>query len=88
MPRDYRLKYWNYKGRGIYMITMNIEGRVPLLGVLQGSVDDARVEYSLLVYEEKDIEAEVYSKAGTLPHTALRYKFLTLNALIRKLCNN
>ena len=48
MPRNYRLKYWNYKGRGIYMITMNIEGRVPLFGVLQGGADDARVEYSPL----------------------------------------
>ena len=48
MPRNYRLKYWNYKGRGIYMITMNIEGRVPLLGVLQSGVEDARVEYSPL----------------------------------------
>lgn len=46
MPRNYRLKYWNYKGRGIYMITMSIAGRVPLLGVLQGGVDAARVEYS------------------------------------------
>lgn len=48
MSRNYRLKYWNYRGRGIYMITMNIDGRVPLLGVLQGGVDDARVEYSPL----------------------------------------
>ena len=48
MPRNYRLKYWNYKGRGIYMITINIEGRAPLLGALQGGVDAARVEYSPL----------------------------------------
>ena len=46
--RNYRLKYWNYKGRGIYMITINIEGRAPLLGTLQGGVDAARVEYSPL----------------------------------------
>ena len=46
MPRNYRLKYWNYKGRGIYMITINIASRVPLLGVLRGGEDDARVEYS------------------------------------------
>lgn len=48
MPRNYRLKYWNYKGRGIYMITINIAGRAPLLGALQGGVDAARVEYSPL----------------------------------------
>lgn len=46
MARNYRLKYWNYKGRGIYMITMNIEGRVPLLGSLKGGIDGAWVEYS------------------------------------------
>lgn len=48
MARNYRLKSWNYKGRGIYMITMNIEGRMPLLGTLQGGIDDAKVEYSPL----------------------------------------
>lgn len=48
MARNYRLKYWNYKGRGIYMITMNVESRVPLLGALQGGIDDAWVEYSSL----------------------------------------
>ena len=46
MARNYRLKNWNYKGRGIYMITMNIEGRVPVLGALQGGIGDAWVEYS------------------------------------------
>ena len=46
MARNYRLKDWNYKGRGIYMITLNIEGRVPLLGSLQGGIENARVEYS------------------------------------------
>lgn len=48
MTRNYRLKYWNYKGRGIYMITMNIEGRMPLLGTLQSGIDNANVEYSPL----------------------------------------
>lgn len=48
MARNYRLKYWDYKGRGIYMITMNIEGRMPLLGTLQGGIDNANVEYSPL----------------------------------------
>lgn len=65
MPRNYRLKYWNYKGRGIYMITMNIEGRVPLLGVLQGGADDARVEYSplgKLVSEQIELAFKPYSQ--------------------------
>lgn len=44
------------------------------------------IEPSQRVYDEKDIEAEVYSKAGTLPHTTLRYKFLALNALINRIC--
>lgn len=48
MARNYRLKYWNYKGRGIYMITINVEGRVPLLGMLEGGTDGAWVEYSPL----------------------------------------
>ena len=65
MPRNYRLKYWNYKGRGIYMITMNIEGRAPLLGVLQGGVEDARVEYSplgKLVSEQIELAFKPYSQ--------------------------
>ena len=65
MPRNYRLKYWNYKGRGIYMITMNIEGRVPLLGVMQGGVEDARVEYSplgKLVSEQIELAFKPYSQ--------------------------
>lgn len=48
MKRILRYKNWNYKGRGIYMITMNVEGRYPLLGVLQGGIDSAWVEYSPL----------------------------------------
>lgn len=65
MPRNYRLKYWNYKGRGIYMITINIAGRVPLLGVLRGGEDDARVEYSpigKMVSERIELTFEPYSQ--------------------------
>lgn len=56
MPRNYRLQYWDYKGRGIYMITMNIDGRQPLLGVLQGGTDSAWVEYSSL---GKDVSEQI-----------------------------
>lgn len=65
MARNYRLKYWDYKGRGIYMITMNIEGRVPLLGMLQGGIDGARVEYSplgKLVAEQIELTFEPYTQ--------------------------
>lgn len=65
MARNYRLKYWNYKGRGIYMITMNIEGRLPLLGELQGGTDDARVEYSSLgkiISEQIEMAFEPYTQ--------------------------
>ena len=48
MPRNRRYKNWDYKGRGVYMITMNIDGRKPLLGTLQGGIEGAWVNYSLL----------------------------------------
>ena len=48
MPRNYRYKHWDYKGKGVYMITMNIDGRKPLLGELQGGTDAVWVNYSLL----------------------------------------
>ena len=36
MPLKYRYKHWDYKVKGVYMITMDIDGRKPLLGELQG----------------------------------------------------
>ena len=39
---------WDYKGRGIYMITLTIEGRKPILGRLVGEVTDAQIEMSEL----------------------------------------
>ena len=45
------------------------------------------IEPSSSIYDDIGIEAEVFAKAGTLPHTALRYKFLALNALIQRICN-
>ena len=65
MKRILRYRNWNYKGRGIYMITLNVEGRHPLLGVLQGSIDSARVEYSTLgmrVSEQIEQAFEHYSQ--------------------------
>ena len=44
------------------------------------------IEPSPILFENADIEAEVISKAGKLPHTALRYRFLALNALINRIC--
>ena len=48
LPRNYRYSKWDYHGRGIYMITMNIDGRKPLLGRLLGDVQGAWVDYSPL----------------------------------------
>ena len=48
MSRNYRYKHWDYKGRGIYMITLNTDGRKPMLGTLQGGTDGAWVNYSIL----------------------------------------
>lgn len=44
------------------------------------------IEPSQRMYDDHEIETEVYSKAGKLPHTALRYKFLALNAMAKKIC--
>lgn len=39
-----RCSGWDYAGRGIYMITLGVEGRRPLLGRLEGGEDDAQIE--------------------------------------------
>jgi len=39
-----RCSGWDYSGRGIYMITLGVEGRRPLLGRLEGGEDDAWIK--------------------------------------------
>lgn len=50
LPLSHRRSlYWNYRGRGIYLFTLNIEGRKPLLGSLSGSApEEASVQPSPL----------------------------------------
>ena len=38
------------------------------------------------LYEQAEIEAEVVAKAGNIPHEALRYRFLALNAIAERIC--
>ena len=38
----------DYTRRGIYMVTMTVEGRRPLFGRVYGTSDDARIELSAL----------------------------------------
>ena len=48
---------WDYTGRGIYMITLAIEGRRAVLGSLEGGADDARIVLTDLgVAVEREIE--------------------------------
>ena len=48
MARNYRYKKWDYKGCGFYMITLNVEGRKPLLGTLRVERDEPWIDYSPL----------------------------------------
>ena len=69
--------YGNYRGRCIYLFTLNVEGRKPLLGTLQGSMaEEAYVQPSALGKEilrlldgipayQKQKAAEKSRKTGT-----------------------
>ena len=41
-----RCKDWDYKGRGIYMLTLVVRDRHPLLGTLAGDTENAYIELS------------------------------------------
>ena len=72
-----RSLYGNYRGRCIYLFTLNVEGRKPLLGTLQGSMaEEAYVQPSALGKEvlwllegipayQKQKAAEKSRKTGT-----------------------
>lgn len=45
--RHHRENLWNYKGRGFYHFTLNVEGRYPLFGRLEGdSAEEAHIVLS------------------------------------------
>jgi len=43
-----RCKEWDYKGRGIYMLTLVVRDRQPLLGTLAGDTENAYIDLSNL----------------------------------------
>lgn len=43
------------------------------------------IEPNEAAFEQKEIEDKVIAKAGDIPHTALRYRFLALNALAERI---
>ena len=70
-PEDPNYKY--FKPQGVYFEAC-AAGKLLLL------------EPEKDLYEQVEIEAEVVAKAGNIPHEALRYRFLALNAIAERIC--
>ena len=70
-PEDPNYKY--FKPQGVYFEAC-AAGKLLLL------------EPEKELYEQAEIEAEVVAKAGNIPHEALRYRFLALNAIAKRIC--
>ena len=70
-PEDPNYKY--FKPQGVYFEAC-AAGKLLLL--------EPEKEF----YEQAEIEAEVVAKAGNIPHEALRYRFLALNAIAERIC--
>ena len=70
-PEDPNYKY--FKPQGVYFEAC-AAGKLLLL------------EPEKELYEQAEIEAEVVAKAGNIPHGALRYRFLALNAIAERIC--
>jgi len=70
-PEDQNYKY--FKPKGVYFEAC-ATGKLLLL------------EPDKELYEQAEIEAEVVAKAGVIPHEALRYRFLALNAIAERIC--
>ena len=70
-PEDPNYKY--FKPQGVYFEAC-AAGKLLLL------------EPEKELYEQTEIEAEVVAKAGNIPHEALRYRFLALNAIAERIC--
>ena len=59
-----RCKGWDYKGKGIYMLTLVVRDRQPLLGTLAGDIDSAYIDLSDL---GKAVNTEVESIPSHFP---------------------
>ena len=70
-PEDLNYKY--FKPKGVYFEAC-ATGKLLLL------------EPEKELYEQAEIEAEVVAKAGNIPHEAIRYRFLALNAIAERIC--
>ncbi|MBR1473354.1 MAG: hypothetical protein IJ602_03735 [Paludibacteraceae bacterium] len=70
-PEDQNYKY--FKPKGVYFEAC-AAGKLLLL------------EPEKELFEQAEIEAEVVAKAGNIPHEALRYRFLALNAIAERIC--
>jgi len=70
-PEDQNYKY--FKPHGMYFEAC-AAGKLLLL------------EPAKEVYEQAEIEANVKAKIGDIPHEALRYRFLALNAIAERIC--
>ncbi|MBR1808333.1 MAG: hypothetical protein IJ776_02985 [Paludibacteraceae bacterium] len=71
-PKELDPHYTYFKPHGVYYDAC-AEGRLLL------------IEPNPELYENIDIEAQVYCKAGALPHETLRYRFLALNILAKQI---
>ena len=74
-PKETDPHYQYFKPQGVYFETC-AAGRLLL------------IEPSQAFYDDQAIEAMVYRKTGNLPHDILRYRFLALNTLAEKICEN
>ena len=70
-PEDLNYKY--FKPKGVYFEAC-AAGKLLLL------------EPEKELFEQAEIEAEVVTKAGDIPHETLRYRFLALNAIAERIC--
>lgn len=70
-PEDQNYKY--FKPQGVYFEAC-ATGKLLLL------------EPAKELFEQAEIETEVMSKAGDIPHEALRYRFLALNFIAERIC--
>lgn len=66
-----RCNGWDYKGRGIYMLTLAVDGRKPILGELVGEDSEAQIEMS---ETGKAIAKEVENIPSYYPQIRVLYK--------------
>ena len=71
-PKETDPHYKYFKPQGVYFDSC-AAGRLLL------------IEPNDELYENQDIEKQVFGKTGILPHDTLRYRFLALNAMIQRI---